>query len=152
MGSSCMSDRDPLTRWRRVEGWIRHAADDVRIARGCLGLDPPAHGGAAYHCQQAAEKLLKGFLVLADIDFRRTHDLDTLADSALRHFPVLRRPLLTTIGAWTAWGVAYRYPAEDDPEPEPSTEELCEALDAIAELDTALRSRAPPGAGGIDKP
>jgi uncharacterized protein len=110
-GSSCMNDPDPPTRWRRVEGWIHHAADDARIARGCLGLDPPANGGAAYHCQQAAEKLLKGFLVLAGIDFRRTHDLDTLADSVLRHFPTLRA-LLTTIGASTAWGVAYRYPAD----------------------------------------
>src|ERR1700733_4605054 len=105
MGWWCMTDPDLLDRWRLVEGWLRHAGDDARIARGCLDLAPPAHGGAAYHCQQAVEKLLKGFLVLADIDFRRTHDLDTLADSALRHFPVLRRPLLTTIGAWTAWGV-----------------------------------------------
>ncbi|HET6308400.1 MAG TPA: HEPN domain-containing protein [Rhodopila sp.] len=133
---------DPLARWNRVEGWIRHAGDDARIARGCLGLDPPARGGAAYHCQQAVEKLLKGFLVLAGIDFRRTHDLDALAQSLLPHFPVLR-PLLMVIGGWTAWGVAYRYPAEDEPEPEPGMEELAAALDAIGQLDATLRSWAP---------
>jgi HEPN domain-containing protein len=141
-----MSDPDPLDRWRRVEGWIRHAADDARIARGCLGLDPPARGGAAYHCQQAAEKLLKGFLVLTAIDFRKTHDLDTLAQSLLPHFPALR-PLLTTMGSWTAWGVAYRYPGEDEPEPEPSAEELLGALDVIGQLDGALRSLAPSQSG-----
>jgi HEPN domain-containing protein len=141
-----MIDPDPLARWGRVEGWIRHAGDDARIARGCLGFDPPARGGAAYHCQQAAEKLFKGFLVLAGIDFRRTHDLDTLAQFLLPHFPALR-PLLTVMAAWTAWGVAYRYPAEEEPEPEPSMEELFGALDAIRQLDAALRSLAPSSSG-----
>jgi len=141
-----MTDPDHLARWQRVEGWIRHAADDARIARGCLGLDPPVLGGAAYHCQQAAEKLLKGLLVLASIDFRRTHDLNALTNSVLPHFPELQ-PLLSEVGAWTAWGVAYRYPGEDEPEPEPSAADLSTALDLIARLDTALRSHAPRAPG-----
>jgi HEPN domain-containing protein len=141
-----MTDPDLLDRWRLVEGWLRHAGDDARIARGCLDLAPPAHGGAAYHCQQAAEKLLKGFLVLAGVDFRKTHDLDTLTQSLLPHFPTLR-PLLTLMSLWTAWGAAYRYPGEDEPEPEPSTEELLGALAAIGQLDTALRSFAPSQSG-----
>ncbi|MGA3401747.1 MAG: HEPN domain-containing protein [Acetobacteraceae bacterium] len=145
-----MTDPDRLARWHRVDGWIRHAGDDARIARGCLGFDPPALGGAAYHCQQAAEKLLKGFLVQAGIDFRKTHDLDTLAQSVLPCFPTLR-PLLTALGAWTAWGVAYRYPGEDEPEPEPDAEELSGALDVIAQLDAALRSHAPPPAKDAGK-
>jgi HEPN domain-containing protein len=73
-----MTAPDPSRLWQRVEGWLQHAEEDARIARGCLQLDPPSLGGAACHCQQAAEKLLKGFLVRASIDFRRTHDLDTL--------------------------------------------------------------------------
>jgi len=147
----CMTDPDRRAHWQRVEGWIRHAGEDARIARGCLSLDPPALGGAAYHCQQAAEKLLKGFLVQAGVDFRRTHDLDTLIESVLPRFPALR-PLLTTLGAWTTWGVAYRYPGEDEPEPEPGAEELSVALEVIAQLDAALRSHAPPPAGDPGKP
>jgi hypothetical protein len=135
-----MIDPDPLDRWRRVEGRIGHAADDARIACGCLGLDPPARGGAAYHCQRAAEKSLKGFLVPGGIDFRKAHDLDTLAQSVLPHFPTLR-PLATMMSSWTAWGVAYRNPGED--EPEPLAEERFGALDAIGQLDVALRSFAP---------
>jgi hypothetical protein len=83
------------------------------------------------------------------IDFRKTHDLDTLAESVLPHFPTLTlRPLVTIMGSWTAWGVAYRYPGEDGPEPEPAAEELSGALDAITQLDAALRSLAPSPAGG----
>ncbi len=145
-----MTDLDPRDRWHRVEGWIRHAGDDARIARGCLALDPPAYGGAAYHCQQASEKLLKGLLVQAGADFRKTHDLDTLGEAVLPHFPTLR-PLLTIMGAWTAWSVAYRYPGEDEREPEPSIEELSGALDAIAQLESILRSLAPPPNSDVGK-
>ena len=45
--------------------------------------------------------------------------------------------------SWTDWGVAYRYPAEDGSEPDPTLEELSEALDLIAQLEIALRSLAP---------
>jgi HEPN domain-containing protein len=98
---------------------------------------------ATFHCQQAAEKLLKGFLVQAGTDFGKTHDLDALAQSVLAHFPSLES-LLRPMRAWTAWSVAYRYPGEPGPEPEPSTEELSQALDMSERLDTALRSLAPP--------
>jgi hypothetical protein len=142
MGWWCMTDPDDQARWHRVEAWMHHAWDDARIARGRLGLDPPALGGAAYHCQQAAEKLLKAFLVLGAVDFRRTHDLDTLAQAVLPRFPLLRS-LLAPLGACTTWGVAYRHPGEDEPEPEPSADDLRSALDLVAQLDAALRSHAP---------
>ncbi len=131
-----MTDPDDLARWHRVEAWMLHAWDDARIARGCLGLDPPALGGAAYHCQQAAEKLLKAFLVSGGTDFPRTHDLDTLVQAVLPRFPTLQS-LLAPLGAWTTWGVAYRYPGEDEPEPEPGADDLRSALDLVAQLDAA---------------
>jgi HEPN domain-containing protein len=118
-----MSAPDPARVWQRVEGWLRHAKEDARIARGCLQLDPPSLGGTAYHCQQAAEKLLKGFLVRAGIDFRKTHDLDVLGQTVEHHFP-FATPLLTPLRAWTSWSIAYRYPGEGEPEPEPTPHEL----------------------------
>jgi HEPN domain-containing protein len=130
---------------------MRHAAEDARIARGLLHFDPPSLGGAAYHCQQAAEKLLKGFLVRDNIDFSRTHDLDRLGQAVAGRFPAMTL-LVVSMRAWTTWGVAYRYPGEAEPEPEPTMEELIKALDLIAQLAAALRSLAPPsadpGAGG----
>jgi hypothetical protein len=89
-------------------------------------------------------------MVLAGVDFRKTHDLDALGQTVLPHFPTLQS-LLTTMSSWTSWGVAYRYPGEDEPEPEPSAEELSGALEAIAQLDIALRSFAPPQTGGAGK-
>ena len=34
----------------------------------------------SFHCQQAVEKYLKGYLIYLDIEFRKTHDLKYLLD------------------------------------------------------------------------
>jgi HEPN domain-containing protein len=39
-------------------GWVASADIDLDAARRCLA-DPPNVAAAAYHCQQAAEKLIK---------------------------------------------------------------------------------------------
>jgi HEPN domain-containing protein len=71
-----MSVPEPREIWQEVLAWLRVARSDQRVARICIAVDPPARDVAAFHCQQAAEKLLKGFLVLASIDFGKTHDLN----------------------------------------------------------------------------
>jgi hypothetical protein len=54
-----MNDHDVSERRREAAGWLAIAREDVRVAQACLLLAPPALGVAAYHCQQAAEKLVK---------------------------------------------------------------------------------------------
>jgi hypothetical protein len=54
------------------------------------------------------------------------------------------------MSAWTAWGVAYRYPGEDEPEPSP--DELFKALDIVGQAAIELWSLAPLEAGGAGKP
>ena len=137
-----MSDPDPAELWREVLGWLRVAENDRRVAQLCLDATPPAWEGAAYHCQQAAEKLLKGFLVRADTDFGRTHDLEHLGYLVVRQFPAVH-PLVEPLAAWTHWAVAYRYPDNSGPEPQPTLAELQTALALIAELQGALHALAP---------
>jgi HEPN domain-containing protein len=81
-----MSGPSPQEIWQRVAAWLGHAEEDARIARGCLQLTPPARSGAAFHCQQATEKLLKGFLLRDNIDFGRTHDLERLGTTVVADF------------------------------------------------------------------
>src|SRR5438105_5048468 len=64
-GPRPMKAADPHARWRVVERWLRVAANDRQTVMVCLAADPPLLASAAFHCQQAAEKLLKGFHVLA---------------------------------------------------------------------------------------
>ena len=138
-----MSDPDPDDVWRKVLEWVMVADRDHRAAQVCLAAAPPLPEVAAYHCQQAMEKLLKGFLVRSNTDFGKTHDLDELGLSVLAMFPSAA-PLVTPARAWTAWSVVYRYPGESGPIPEPSADELNLALDLIARLAAMLRSLGPP--------
>jgi HEPN domain-containing protein len=142
----------PADIWQEVLAWLRVADSDQRAARVCMISDPPVHNAAAFHCHQAAEKLLKGFLVHASIDLGKTHDLGRLGRVVASHFPSVA-PLVTAIDDWTAWRIAYCYPDLAEPQPEPSAEGLAHALDLISRLARALRSRAPPGAdpgtGGV---
>jgi HEPN domain-containing protein len=118
--------------------WLGAADTDLRVVRLCLGEDPVPEA-AAYHCQQALEKIAKGHLVLAGVPFRRTHSIDELAAQvAATDAPTgaeLRRL------AWvTAWGFAYRYP-EEEPEPPPTLEEVAAVLDGVDALRADLARR-----------
>lgn len=136
-----MSEPDPADRREAVLGWLGVARADMQVARVCLEMVPAQTAIAAYHCQQAAEKLLKGFLVLAGVDFRKTHDLGALGASVAAAFPTAQA-LVAPMHAWTDWGIAYRYP--DAARPEPSGAELAAALAHIAVAADALAAEIPP--------
>jgi HEPN domain len=138
-----MSEPDPSELWDKVLEWLLVADSDHRAARACLAADPPLPGVAAYHCRQAIEKLLKGFLVRSNKDFGKTHDLDELGQSVLAIYPSTGR-FVTQARGWSAWNVVYRYPGETGPVPEPAAEELTRALDLIANLAQMLRALGPP--------
>jgi HEPN domain-containing protein len=92
-----MSGDDPeLSQDRRRigRGWLNHATEDLRIARVCMDLTPPSLGTSAYLCQQAAEKAVKGMLVMADVPFTKTHDMQRLGTLAAAHYPQCAAALL----------------------------------------------------------
>jgi HEPN domain-containing protein len=92
-----------------------------------------------FHCQQAAEKTLKAFLVWHDRPFRRIHDLVELGqqcvalDASLE--PLLRRAAPLTEYAWK-----FRYPGESE---EPSKEEAEQALGVAREVHGAILACLP---------
>lgn len=61
-----------------VQAWLIKAQRDLASAQRLSVGDNPLLDTAAYHCQQAAEKALKGFLVFRDVRVRKTHDLEEL--------------------------------------------------------------------------
>jgi hypothetical protein len=72
---------DP-TRLAEVRAWLTLAIEDLRAADHELTASPPILGDLVFHCQQAVEKLFKGFLVWHDVVFRKTHNLESLVSSA----------------------------------------------------------------------
>ncbi len=64
-----------------VRSWLKKAANDLRGADIDLAASPPFIEDMLFHCQQAAEKSMQGFLTAHDRVFRKTHDLDELASA-----------------------------------------------------------------------
>jgi HEPN domain-containing protein len=65
-----------------VRSWIIKAQHDLASARVLAASDPPLLDTAIYHCQQAAEKAVKGYLVFCDHAFERIHDVEVLIRTA----------------------------------------------------------------------
>jgi len=110
----------------------------------CIALEKPALTVAAYLCQQAAEKLLKGLLVTAATPFRKTHDMTEFGDLVVLRFPG-EAGLVDQARRLTIWAFAYRYPGiEDIKEPEPTLRELNDALGVIDGLAARLAELTSP--------
>lgn len=58
-----------------VRSWLTRAWHDLASARVLAASTPPLLDTAIYHCQQAAEKAVKGYLTFCDQEFERIHDV-----------------------------------------------------------------------------
>ncbi len=90
--------------------WVGKAEDDFYSADLLLHAGQfPVASTACFHCQQCAEKYLKGFLQEHQIQFLRTHNLQALLELCLSidsDFETLRDDLLQLEN----YAVAIRYP------------------------------------------
>lgn len=127
-----MSATDRTAILQEARRWWAVAAEDLRVVRACLAMEPPSPGNAAYHCQQAAEKTMKGLLVAAGVGFRKIHDLDELANVAAPLYPALAADL-DQCRPFTSWATEYRYPPEDE-SPPPSEDAVSEAVAILQRL------------------
>jgi len=85
-------------------------ATERLVVRGNARAEPPAPEDALFHCQQAAEKALKGFLVWHDQPFPKTHDLGRLGKQAVELDPTLE-PLIDEVVEFAKYAWMFRYPA-----------------------------------------
>jgi HEPN domain-containing protein len=66
-----------------VHSWLLKASHDLGAARLLARCERPILDFAIYHCQQAAEKTLKTFLVFNDEFPEKTDDVDVLIQRAM---------------------------------------------------------------------
>ena len=62
---------------------LEHATSDLGACRVLMAAEDMRDDVVGFHAQQAVEKALKVALVLADVDFPRSHDLRELVDIAV---------------------------------------------------------------------
>ncbi len=87
---------------------LEHATSDLGACRVLMAGEDMRDDVVGFHAQQAVEKALKVALVLADVDFPRTHDLRELADIADEHDVAV--PEAIQEARWlTPWAAQLRY-------------------------------------------
>ena len=67
-----------------VRDWLTRASHDLQAARTLEAAEEPLLDTAIYHCQQAAEKAIKGWLQLQDKPFPKTHGIEELVAQAAK--------------------------------------------------------------------
>lgn len=126
-------------RTAEARAWFGKAANDLRAAELDIGAAPPLLEDALFHCQQATEKSLKGFLFWNDSPFSKTHSLEKLGEQCLALDNTLRA-LVDRAVPLTQYVWKFRYPGEPEP---PTVDEAKEALLLAREVYEAVLSRLP---------
>ena len=93
-----------------TQEWFKKAEHDLLNAEIILesGRDALPLDTVCFHCQQAIEKYLKGFLVYHNVQFPRTHFLGTLLDQCKQIDATFEE--LDKIIELNAYAVDIRYP------------------------------------------
>ena len=110
-----------------VKDWLTRAHQDLRAALILAAAENAPLDVAIYHCQQAGEKAVKGYLQWRDEPFAKTHNLRALVIQAAtldKGFEAFEKPAEIL----TPYVSAFRYPGGGSDEPMPSREEFDEAL------------------------
>jgi HEPN domain-containing protein len=93
-----------------VRDWLTRAGHDLQAARTLEAGKEPLLDMAIYHCQQAAEKAVKGWLQSQDDPFPKTHDIkDLVAQAAKWHGDF--NQFAKAAAVLTPYVSAFRYPA-----------------------------------------
>jgi HEPN domain-containing protein len=94
-----------------VRQWLLKAEEDLNAAKSLSAYGSTFRSTVCFHSQQAAEKYLKAFLTRHQIEFPKTHDLDTLLD-LVAPIDVKLSESLRDVAALTNYGVDVRYPSD----------------------------------------
>jgi len=103
-----------------AKAWMVKAWRDLETARRATTGNPAFYDVAVYHCQQAAEKAVKAFLVHHGKAYEKTHDIEVLIDLAAE-VDAGFDTLADAADALTPYATRFRYPnATFAVEPQPA--------------------------------
>jgi HEPN domain-containing protein len=92
--------------------WFQKAENDLLNVENNLKAERYAGDTVCFHCQQAAEKYLKGFLAWRRVPFTRTHDLPELLKEVKQSAGPDAAELSPHLFLLDQYSVSIRYPQE----------------------------------------
>jgi uncharacterized protein len=91
-----------------VDEWLEQVQEDLDAAVSCIHGPRPVPSRAAFHVQQAAEKLAKAALAAHRIRPEKTHEIGDVAERLPDDFAL--KPRLLELERLSGYAVAFRYP------------------------------------------
>jgi HEPN domain-containing protein len=122
-----------------ARNWFIKADMDLRSASIIYANDKSLEGIVLFHCQQAVEKVLKGFLSYYNVSFRKTHHIGELGQQRIKIDPSLE-PLLRSAFKLTVYAWAFRYPEEPE---EPLSGDTPSAMLIARDVYEAILAKLP---------
>lgn len=119
--------------------WLAKADNDLLNVDNNLKAEKVPFDTVCFHCQQAAEKMLKAFLVANQKSYPVTHNLLLILEQILPLNPGAER-LRDALALLTPYAVEVRYPDEVFL---PSTADAAEAREAVDRVRIWLESVCP---------
>ena len=126
-----------------AEQWVAKAKNDLLNADNNLAAEEIPFDTVCFHCQQAAEKLLKAYLIAHGRPYPFTHDLLLLLEQILV-LDSKAEKLRDALAVLMPYAVEIRYPDEDF---SPTHEDAREAREAVRQVEVWLSSSAAMDAG-----
>ncbi len=118
--------------------WLAKAGRDLLAAERALVGSPPLRDVAAYHCQQAAEKALKGYLTWHNHPFHRSHDLLYLVKECETIDPSFDQ-LREAAALLNPYATGFRYPGDvEEPTPAATDQARHDAVRTVEFVRTHL--------------
>jgi HEPN domain-containing protein len=91
--------------------WIAKARNDLLNADNNLAAQDVPYDTVCFHCQQVAEKLMKGFLVSRGCEYPITHNLFVILEKVLEFDPTADY-MRETLALLNPYSVEVRYPGD----------------------------------------
>jgi HEPN domain-containing protein len=120
-----------------IKEWLHKAEHDMGMASLALENKPEYTDSICFHCQQAAEKYLKAYLVYLDISFEKKHSLGYLLDLINEKEPVPDE-VYEQLEKLEDYAVEIRYP---DDWFEPTIEEAKEAYEIAKSIKSLVMDK-----------
>ena len=124
---------------KQVKQWIDFAQTDIASAKK-LNEDKALTQSAAFHCQQAVEKLFKAMLEYKQAPIKKIHNLDVLYKQCSDNVTInINETILKEINEVY---IDSRYPSDVGliPSGKPSTETIKKFITFILDLDQKIKS------------
>lgn len=113
-----------------VREWLDQVQQDIDAAINCVHGPRAVPSRAAFHVQQASEKLAKGALVAHRLRPDKTHEIKDVVSELPDSFPLKQR--FSALERFSGYAVAFRYPGGQTP----AIPSVSEIEGWIAEIET----------------